>query len=289
MNDQIQTQDNLGLPEGVPPELLSYIQENLQAQEEEVIEEAPTIEEVLGIAPKQEERQEETPKVEEKRKYADRFDTVEDLEKSYKELQREYSRVTQWRKKFENFENLINLLEKDPVLLKKVTKIVADHYTGENKEDESYMFSFEEEPKKPSINPIEFENTINQLVERKIQEVFYVLNSINEFARKNNLDQEDLAEVIKISKEQNLTLDEAFSIFKDRKEKLKAKLLKELGLEVGANQKRVSPPTSIEESKVSKSTRALETSNPGIDLTKGWNSLPREVQIELLRKYSRFY
>jgi len=287
MNEQIQTQDNLGLPE-VPPELLNYIQENLMEAQEEIVEEPPTIEEVLGIDGKPTEKEVEQ-KVEGKRKYADRFDTVEDLEKSYKELQREYSRVTQWRKKFENFENLINLLEKDPVLLKKVTKIVADHYTGENKEDESYMFSYEEEPQKPSINPLELENIVNQAVERKIQEVFYVLNSINEFARRNQLDQEDLAEVIKISKEQNLTLDEAFSIFKDRKEKLKAKLLKELGLEVGANQKKVSPPTSIEESKVSKSTRALETSNPGIDLTKGWNSLPREVQIELLRKYSKFY
>lgn len=233
----------------------------------------------------------ENQKTQTERKYAGIFNTVEDLEKSYKELQAEYTRVNQNYKKFERYKDLIELLDKDPVIQKKVAELIYKRYydTGEKKEygytedEEEFGFSdlYEEsksEKKFDISNVIPYiENKVKELVDAKIKEFFGLVNAIQSFAKKNNLDQDSLQEVINIAKSKNITLEEALNEYRDKMNKLREKIMKEIGATPVGKETPVFTSKNI-------SVPQKET----IDFSQGFDKLPREKQLELLATYFPF-
>lgn len=233
----------------------------------------------------------ESQKEQTERKYAGIFNTIEDLEKSYKELQAEYTRVNQNYKKFERYKDLIELLDKDPVIQKKVAELIYKRYydTGDRKEysyaeeEDEFGFSdlYEEnknEKKFDISNVIPYiENKVRELVDAKIKEFFGLVNAIQNFAKKNNLDQDSLQEVINIAKSKNITLEEALNEYRDKMNKLREKIMKEIGATPVGKETPVFTSKNI-------SIPQKET----IDFSQGFDKLPREKQLELLATYFPF-
>ena len=278
----------------IPSEVLEYINKYMLGEGD--AQTPPEPEEVFGGEEEPQVKVEEPPKetqqVEEPRKYAKRFNTVEDLEKSYLELQREYSRIQNKFKNFEKFENLIKLLEQDPGLARKIMKVVMEYYENPEPEEE---FDFEEKEtynKQARFNPVEIENLVSKKVEEKVQEVFQALNMLTDFARSKNLERDELEKVIKIAQEKGLTLDEAYEEFISEKERMKKKILQELGINpqsLGAS--KATPPKTLglDTNANLSGERATSTPTGYLEkLKKGWNALSREEQLEILRKYGRY-
>ncbi len=247
---------------------------------------------IQNLNPSQETNEtQENQKTQTERKYAGIFNTVEDLEKSYKELQAEYTRVNQNYKKFERYKDLIELLDKDPVIQKKVAELIYKRYydTGEKKEygyteeEDEFGFSdlYEEsksEKKFDISNVIPYiENKVKELVDAKIKEFFGLVNAIQSFAKKNNLDQDSLQEVINIAKSKNITLEEALNEYRDKMNKLREKIMKEIG----------ATPVG-KETPVFTSKNISVPQKEVIDFSQGFDKLPREKQLELLATYFPF-
>lgn len=240
----------------------------------------------LSSSEKPQEKEEIKQEIKQERKYAGIFNSVEDLEKSYKELQAEYTRVNQKYKNFEKYSSIVDLLEKDPQFQKEVAGIIyRRYYQSKPKSGEEYDFWEEEEiTQNEEKRNFDFsqvvsyiEERVQELVNKKVQEFFGVVQALQNFAKKHNLDQDTLQEIINLAKNENISLDEALQRYNEKMNKIREKIIRELG---------ATPAGRETPAFTSKTITA--TPKPEIDFSQGFEKLPREKQLELLTKYFPF-
>jgi ParB-like chromosome segregation protein Spo0J len=200
-------------------DLNSFLQEELSTEAEDIVPETPQI----------------TEQKTEEKKYAGIFNTVEELEKSYKELQAEYTRQRQRIKKFESF---IDLLEGNPEYADYIVEKTREFFFKDNNksskkeyETEEFENLFGEEEtegvKKFALNK---EDILN-LVRQEVNQALAAQRLIDDFRRKYpEVTDEELLKIINHARQFGGDLETSYMVlYKDRfKERLLRQALEEM-------------------------------------------------------------
>jgi ParB-like chromosome segregation protein Spo0J len=200
-------------------DLNSFLQEELSTEDAEEEKFVPT--------------QETKPETQEK-KFAGIFNSVDELEKAYKELQAEYTRQRQRTKKFESF---IDLLEQNPQYADYIVEKTKEFFFKEGKtskkeyETDEYEDLFNEEEtenvKKFALNR---EDILN-LVRQEVNQALAAQRLIDDFRRKYpEVTDEELLKIINHARQFGGDLETSYMVlYKDRfKERLLRQALEEM-------------------------------------------------------------
>lgn len=204
---------------------LGLTPEELEDLAREIIEGEPEREKEKEVIQLEEE---EAPKTQ-KRKFADIFDNVEELEKAYKNLQSKY---TQERQKFKPFEQFIDLLQGNPEFAKFILQKTQEFFTGGGKEERKEA-EFEEElwgEEKKSVGIQSKEELLN-MIRNEISQALTAQRLIDDFRRAHpDVSDEELVQIINHAKNFGGDLETSYIIlYKDKfKENLKRQVLEEL-------------------------------------------------------------
>jgi len=166
------------------------------------------------------------------RKYAGIFNTVEDLERAYKEIQAQY---TKERQKVKPYESFIELLEQNPEYAKFIIEKTQEFFFKKEKpksedieEEFEEEFDFEERKK----NKFAFDkNEILNLIRQEVNQALTASRMVDEFRRKYpEVTDTELVQIINHARQYGGDLETSYMVlFKDRFiENLKRQALEEL-------------------------------------------------------------
>jgi len=166
------------------------------------------------------------------KKYAGIFNSVEELEKAYKELQAEYTRQRQRTKKFESF---IDLLEQNPDYANYIVEKTQEFFFKKEKpqreiETNEFEDLFNEEAESVKKFAFNKEDILN-LVRQEVNQALAAQRLIDDFRRKYpEVTDEELLKIINHARQFGGDLETSYMVlFKDRfKERILRQALEEM-------------------------------------------------------------